>query len=240
MERKIKGVVIHCSAGYGDINAIQSYWRSIGYRRKGYAVFIEVSGKRWFLFNDALLNGYVDFYNERAFDFITNGVAGYNTNYVHICYQGGIDRSTKKAKDTRTPEQNAALEKTIIEIKKYLTEKKGQDLTRDFGIWGHYNFSRDINGSGVIEPFERIKECPSFDVMNSQFHKLYSSSDRIGTLPYNSPNKTKEVAKEIHSVVKGDTLWSISRTYGVPVERIVDLNKLTSFMLHVGQLIILR
>ena len=45
------------------------------------------------------------------------------------------------------------------------------EYVRDFNakhpnvkIIGHRDLSPDLNGNGVIEPFEFMKACPSFDV----------------------------------------------------------------------------
>lgn len=43
----------------------------------------------------------------------------------------------------------------------------------------------------------------------------------------------------IHEVVAGNTLYSISKQYGVTVEQIKQLNNLTSDNLHVGQLLVI-
>ncbi len=43
-----------------------------------------------------------------------------------------------------------------------------------------------------------------------------------------------------HIVKKGDTLWDIAQTYGVKVDALKKLNRLTDDVLHPGQLLILR
>ncbi len=59
----------------------------------------------------------------------------------------------------------------------------GKDVTKDLGYVGHRDFSIDKNKNGVIESFERNKECPSFDIIGSVEHFLYSSADRFNKLP---------------------------------------------------------
>lgn len=68
---------------------------------------------------------------------------GANTGNIGICYVGGVDKSNKVPKDTRTPEQKQALA-TLIH--KYRAEHPG------IVVRGH----RDWPGVK--------KACPSFDV----------------------------------------------------------------------------
>jgi len=56
-------------------------------------------------------------------------------------------------------------------------------VTKDLGYVGHRDFSNDKNKNGVIESWERNKECPSMDIIGSQEHYLYSSKDRYNKLP---------------------------------------------------------
>ena len=72
---------------------------------------------------------------------VTNGAAGINSISRHVCYAGGMDAWMKSAKDTRTPQQEAALE---AYVKKTLRYHPG------ILIAGHNQFSP--------------KACPSFSV----------------------------------------------------------------------------
>jgi N-acetylmuramoyl-L-alanine amidase len=164
---KVTNIVIHCSAGFGDRKAIEAFWKSRGWRSPGYHRLID-------------LNGVV--HKLADFSAITNGVLNHNNTTIHICYIGGIDRATMKAKDTRTPQQNRGLDEAIQEAIAWL-KANGKDVTKNLGIVGHFDFSPDKNGTGVIESWERIKECPSFNVIKSDLHYLYSSKDRYGKLP---------------------------------------------------------
>ena len=42
-------------------------------------------------------------------------------------------------------------------------------------ILGHRDFSNDKDGSGVIESWERIKECPCFDAIPE--YQFYNSNN---------------------------------------------------------------
>jgi N-acetylmuramoyl-L-alanine amidase len=163
---KVKGVVIHCTAGYGNVEAIKRYWKTLGWNSPGYCRIVDLDA------NIHTLADYVD---------ITNGVKGFNSEYIHIAYTGGVDPNNyKKAVDTRTDKQKLKLQFLISDIMLWL-EKNGEDITKDFAVVGHRDFSNDKNGSGVIEKFERIKECPSFDAIKEYLY--YTSEDRKLKLP---------------------------------------------------------
>ena len=92
--------------------------------------------------------------NTRPLGRIGAHVKGYNRNSIGICYEGGLDKDGKP-KDTRTPEQRAALRRLIIELQLRFPGCK---------VCGHRDLSTDLNRNGKIEPHEWSKQCPCFDV----------------------------------------------------------------------------
>ncbi|WP_157452408.1 cell wall hydrolase [Bacillus sp. J33] len=44
-----------------------------------------------------------------------------------------------------------------------------------------------------------------------------------------------EALASVHNVNKGDTLWKISSHYGVPISKVMTLNKLNSHLIYPGQ-----
>ena len=80
-------------------------------------------------------------------------VSGQNSRSIGICYVGGLDANGKAA-DTRTPEQKEAL---IWLLSRLVV------MFPDATIKGHRDYSPDLNGDGIIEPWEYIKECPCFN-----------------------------------------------------------------------------
>jgi len=149
--RLITNIVIHCSAGHGDIESVKRWWHGVkpnglGWKIGGYHKWVDYDGK------------ITDLY---PLSVVTNGVRGHNSSSVHICYRGGVEKNNvRKSSDTRTELQKAGILNAIFEIIEEL--KKTQDVS-DLKILGHRDFSPDKNGNGVIDPWERIKECPSFD-----------------------------------------------------------------------------
>lgn len=146
--RIIDRIFIHCTAGFGDVGAIRKHWRSMGWKVDGYHFFIYEDG------TVVQLN---------TLDKVTNGVKNQNSKSVHIAYQGGVDRkNVTKAVDTRTEAQKAAILDTIYQVLNEL--KLTQDVSK-IEILGHRDISPDKNLNGQVDPWERIKECPSFDAI---------------------------------------------------------------------------
>ena len=152
--KQIKYIVIHTQAGNGTLQAMQAYWKSIGWKSPGYARWIDYDGT---------------VHNLAQFNNPTNGVQGFNSQCIHISYRGGIEivDGKIKGKDTRTQAQKNAILNCIIEALNWL-EQNGNDL-QDVMVLGHYQFSTDKNQNGIIEFWERIKECPCYDAYKEYF-----------------------------------------------------------------------
>lgn len=182
---QVTNICIHCSAGFGSIQAIQNFWRTKWRNPYGYSIFIEVNGTCWYLTKKGT---YTTNKEDLDLTLITNGVGGFNTATISIAYQGGVrNTGTKKkpvwvAEDTRTDAQKEGINEAIQLCIEWL-QKNGKDVKKNLGIVGHFDFSKDKNNSGVIDSWERIKACPSYEVLKSDEHFLYSSRDRVGKLP---------------------------------------------------------
>ncbi|MFN4313299.1 MAG: N-acetylmuramoyl-L-alanine amidase [Chitinophagaceae bacterium] len=140
--RTIKYLVVHCTATpvTAAIESIQRYWKKVlQWKNPGYHYIIKRDGEIVAITPE---------------ENIANGVAGNNRHSIHISYIGGIDANGKPL-DNRTEQQKEAMYGKLLELaKKY----------PDAIIRGHRDFSTDTNKNGVIDPFEWIKGCPSFDV----------------------------------------------------------------------------
>lgn len=85
--------------------------------------------------------------------------SGHNARSIGICYIGGLDaRDTNGTmiKDTRTPAQKESLIRIIKKLKAEYHIKT---------VMGHRDTSPDLNGNGIIDPYEYIKGCPCFDAI---------------------------------------------------------------------------
>lgn len=138
--RNIKYIFVHCTASQqtATVQQILKEFTQRGWRIPGYHYIVDPKG---------MLTQLV------AEDRISNGVKGYNAESINVAYIGGID-SKKKAIDNRTPEQK----KTLLNILTRLKKKYPNAI-----IMGHRDISPDKNHNGIVDPWERIKECPCFN-----------------------------------------------------------------------------
>ena len=128
--RKVTKIIVHCSATpegrdytVADIDRWhrQKGWNGIGYH---YVIYRDGS-----------------VHTGRDVEIMGAHCTGQNANSIGICYIGGMTADNKKPKDTRTPEQVAAL-RDLVELLK--TEYPTAT------IHGHNEFAN--------------KACPCFDV----------------------------------------------------------------------------
>lgn len=113
MDRKIKYIVLHCTATDQSVTvqAISNYWRDrLKWKNPGYHFIIEADGKTTQLLD---------------INRVANGVKGYNSNSIHVSYIGG------KYGDNRTREQKIALEGIV---------KALHGIFPDAEIKGHKDF----------------------------------------------------------------------------------------------------
>lgn len=138
--REIKYIAVHCTAGRQTqtVSDLQAEFRRKGWKNPGYGYVVLADGTIHQLLDD---------------DKVSNGVKGYNSTAINVAYIGGID-ANGKAVDNRTDEQKKALRQLLGMLK-----RKYPDAV----IQGHRDFSPDTNGNGVVDLWERIKECPCFD-----------------------------------------------------------------------------
>lgn len=203
--RNINSIAIHCTAGFGDIAAIRRFWRSLGWRTDGYHLFVDLDGTITQLV---------------PFNLPSNGVKGFNGSIINITYRGGVDRNNvNKAVDTRTDAQKKGIIKAIETSLKWIEDTDGN--INNIKILGHRDFSPDKNGNGVIESWERIKECPSFDAI-PEYRNTIANYRKVN------------VNSVEYTVRPGDTLSKIASLHKTTVSNIKLLNNLKSDLIKVG------
>lgn len=153
--RRITRIFVHCTAGWQSttLEGLKKEFRDKGWKNPGY---------HWVIFPNGKV---VQMLEESK---IANGVKNYNANSIHVAWVGGIDLSNEKivSVDNRTEYQKLALFDLLTKLKlKY----------RDAIILGHRDISPDLNHNGVIDPWERIKDCPCFEAMEE-----YKEINKIG------------------------------------------------------------
>lgn len=142
MARAIKYGVAHCTAGPQNqtTEEIFNYWKRVnGWNNVGYHFDINADGTIEQL---------------AELSQVVNGVAGHNSNAIHFCYKGGVDKKGNPI-DNRTDAQKESLLLIINRLK---------ELFPNIIFVGHRDFSTDKNGNGIIDVWEWIKSCPAFDL----------------------------------------------------------------------------
>lgn len=160
--RKISRIVLHSTSGWNtqSTQSILDYWKKdLGWKSVGYHRLINDDGTIEKL---------------APLSTVTNGVAGYNSDSIHICYKGGLV-SVKDGKyiygDTRSEAQKKAFGEAIYNVLWELRELGVPDID-NITIVGHRDLSPDLNKDGKIESREWVKVCPTFDAIEEYGIKI--------------------------------------------------------------------
>ncbi len=132
--RKIKRIFVHCTAGPQNqsVETIKKYWKTHNkWVNPGYHYIIKPDGEIVQLLDESKPS---------------NGVAGYNSTSINVCYIGGVDKQGRPI-DNRTDAQKQSLRTILKELKSRYPDAE---------IMGH----RDIWGSN---PKNWKKYCPCFN-----------------------------------------------------------------------------
>ena len=143
---KIKGLIWHCTASPEGMFLSRKHLMSIfmakppsgnGWVKPGYRSVINIDGNVYDLIN-------YNMSEDLEWDEVTYGAKGYNSEYIHLSYVGGVRKDDVNiAKDTRTFEQKKVM-RAMTEY--YLA------YYPDIEIGGH----NEVNDH---------KACPSFSVV---------------------------------------------------------------------------
>ena len=141
--RSIQYIVVHCSATRANIPFTEEQLLKChlqrGFKCIGYHFYITRDG---------------ELHHCRPVSEPGAHVRGFNRHSIGICYEGGLDEDGKAA-DTRTSRQKESLHRLVRELLQRYPDAK---------VVGHRDLSPDTNYNGIVDPWERIKECPCFEV----------------------------------------------------------------------------
>jgi len=142
--RRITRIFVHCTASYQHNTteaSLRAEFKAKKWKNPGYHYVVKTDGNIICMLDEAK---------------VANGVAGYNSNSIHVAWIGGIDKQHPKGIDNRTAAQKVALFDLLTKLKLRFPDAQ---------IMGHRDISPDLNHNGVIDPWEYIKACPCFDAM---------------------------------------------------------------------------
>lgn len=148
-------------------------------------------------------------------------VAGQNTGKIGICCIGGLDRATgpDKGVDNRTPAQ---IESQIALIRDLLKRYPGAKVV------GH----RDLGNT----------QCPGFDAASWWAKVQKKKAPEPQPANPKAPARTGNVSEDkTHTVLKGETWYSIATMHGITVPVLLVLNDAhVDDVLAVGRVLTLR
>lgn len=143
MRRRTDYIVIHCSATppTSDIGAdeINNWHEKRGWDGIGYAAVIRRDGT-------------IEF--GRHFDAVGAHVKGQNYRSVGICLVGGVNSKHEPEDNFTDPQMISLVYVVNVMVLAYPNAE----------VLGHRDLSPDLDGDGIIERHEWLKDCPCFDV----------------------------------------------------------------------------
>lgn len=148
---------------------------------------------------------------------------GWNIKTIGICLIGGVHETRMQGKHP-APENNFTKEQfsTLYNLIRELT---GQIKTITETI-GH----RDL----IKRTKAPAKACPCFNVRD--FLLSYEGLQDIELTSFNRVSYTgSTLAPRTHTVEEGDTLWDLSKLYGIPIEDLMHLNNLQDSTIKIGR-----
>ena len=157
--RYIDEIIIHCTATK-EGRDYSSDSINLAHKVRKFSSYVDKKGRIRYIGYHYIIHPDGTIEECRSESKIGCHASGHNTRSIGISYVGGLDaRDTNgtMCKDTRTPQQKASLIKLIKQLKaEYPTIKR---------VIGHRDTSPDLNGNGIIDPYEFIKGCPCFDAI---------------------------------------------------------------------------
>lgn len=140
-----KYITVHCSATQPldniDVKTIRAMHLKRGFNDIGYHFVIKTDG--------VIQPG-------RNLSVTGAHVKGHNQDNVGICLVGGIDTKGKAVNNFTDLQWDA--------LRYLITELAGNYGVLEKNIKGHRDWFPDINGDGVVDRRDWLKECPCFNV----------------------------------------------------------------------------
>lgn len=157
--RLINEIIIHCSATKEGVPYTADQI-NVAHKARRFSAYKDSLGRTRYIGYHYIIhqNGTIEACRPESK--IGCHASGHNSNSIGICYIGGLDardNNGRMIKDTRTAQQKESLIKLLKQlISRYPTIKR---------IIGHRDTSPDLNGNGIIDPYEYIKGCPCFNAI---------------------------------------------------------------------------
>lgn len=213
LTKRFDHLIVHCSATPPSMTEVDAAWIDRAHRRRGWmgngynAVIPRVDVA---IQHDPTGHRCRPYAEQSAH--VGGCGRGWNERSVGVTYAGGV------GEDGRTPEANATEEQLDYLAAYIVAATSAFDIPRE-NVMGH----RDLIKLTDAAP----KACPSFS-LRSWLGTYATDSDRADMPPHpkGKPREKTTAIPKVYEIRKDDTLWSISNSFGVPMWRICELNKM--------------
>ena len=127
------------------------------------------------------------------------------------------------------------LEKSGQVVRKYYQRRLPSDTSKDY-----YYIIRDTpNNQTVIVEYGFLDNTTDAQKLKNNYEK-YAEAVVKAIAEYGGYKYTPVAGSDYYVVKKGDSLWSIARTYGLTVEKLKSLNNLSSNTLNIGDVLLIK
>lgn len=153
-----------------------------------------------------------------------------------LLFQHELDYVTKRLDDMQLLiflDLNAEQKEALLPVAKELFLSPRSDLVRQKSASVLYSMVQEL----MPQPYDYQVVLNRFFASEASLSKEEPISKTPDPIKVSLPLKTSSVSKEkiFHKVQQGDSLWKISRKYGVSVESIIKANNLESDRLKLGK-----
>lgn len=127
------------------------------------------------------------------------------------------------------------LEKSGQIVRKYYQRRLPSATSKDY-----YYIIRDTpNNQTVIVEYGFLDNTTDAQKLKNNYEK-YAEAVVKAIAEYGGYKYTPVAGSDYYVVKKGDSLWSIARTYGLTVEKLKSLNNLSSNTLNIGDVLLIK
>ena len=138
-------------------------------------------------------------------------------------------------KDTLAKKILDELEKQGQLVRKYYQRRLPSDYNKDY----YYMLRNTPNTEALIVEYGFLDNASDANKLKNNYKK-YAEAVVKAVTEYAGYKYVPLAGSDYYVVKKGDTLWSIAKAYGIPVEKLKSLNNLTSNNLTIGDSLIVK
>ena len=138
-------------------------------------------------------------------------------------------------KDTLAKKILDELEKQGQLVRKYYQRRLPSDYNKDY----YYMLRNTPNTEALIVEYGFLDNASDANKLKNNYKK-YAEAVVKAVTEYAGYKYVPLAGSDYYIVKKGDTLWSIAKAYGLPVEKLKSLNTLTSNNLTIGDSLIVK